>query len=254
VLNAKIESLTCLDEVFIPPAPDDSGISLGAVCWYTWKKYGMIPKFKCNPYLGSSFSDEEISQAIDCFANKIQRSRVDDVTKKAAESLMKGEVIGWFQGRSEFSPRSLGNRSILASPINPWNKDILNHTVKLREWFRPFAPSIRLEDVPKYFVSTASPYMMKVAKAKNIALSTIPSCIHVDGTSRLQTVSREQNLHFHKLISHFFELSNIPIVLNTSFNLAGMPIVESPTDAIECFISASNLDKLFIGNFVVTRV
>ena len=196
----------------------------------------------------------EIEQTISTECDDLVVEYVENPSELAAQAIFNNKVIAWYQDRSEYGPRALGNRSIIASPQNNWTREILNHQVKHREWFRPFAPAVKLDKAFKYFQgSSAVPYMMKVADVTATSYVDILACIHIDGTSRLQTVSEEDNPLFYKLIDAFEKLSGIPVVLNTSFNLAGMPIVESPLDAIRCFKDSNGLTHLFLGNYVLTK-
>ncbi|MCG8329459.1 MAG: hypothetical protein MI974_17325 [Chitinophagales bacterium] len=254
VANTHIQRALDLN-VFIPSSPGDSGISIGAGVHYLLNKTNTMPIVTKSPYLGKRYSATEIEKALLPFEDILNWELYEhDLAKDAAEKLKKEEVIFWFQGRSEFGPRALGNRSILASPKNNWMKDIVNHLVKNREWFRPFAPSILIEKTADFFkTDQPSPYMMKIAEVKEVAYRTFPACIHVDGTSRYHTVSEAMNQKFHHLINTFYEMTNIPVVLNTSFNLAGMPIVEKPEDAIQCFLKSPYINYLYIDNFIVTK-
>jgi carbamoyltransferase len=162
-------------------------------------------------------------------------------------------VIGWFQGRMEFGPRSLGNRSILANPMLPDMKAVLNARVKHREAFRPFAPSCPVERAADFFDSPVeTPFMLKVCPVREDAKAKLPAITHVDGSARLQTVDRRVNPRFHALLTEFGKLTSVPVLLNTSFNVMGEPIIESPIQAIRCFYS-TGLDELILGNYVVRK-
>ena len=175
-----------------------------------------------------------------------------EVTRKAAQDIVAGAVMGWFQGRMEFGPRALGNRSIVVDPRRADMKDILNARIKKREPFRPFAPSILEEKVGDYFEqSHPAPTMLMVYQIKPERRAEIPAVTHVDGSGRLQTVSREVNPRYYQLISDFYELTGVPVVLNTSFN-ENEPIVCTPRHAIDCFLK-TRMDVLYIGNFAVRR-
>ena len=253
VLNTYLEE-TLGANLFIPPSPGDAGIALGAAAQYLFVKDGRIPGFGPCPYLGPLYDEQEIQYALEHYCEGMSIEKCTDVTMEAASAMAANKIIGWFQGRSEYGPRALGNRSILSSPRNSWTKEILNSQVKLREWFRPYAPAVRLEDAGKYFhLNSEVPHMMKIARVKPAAQLEIPACIHVDGTARLQTVTRESNELFHHLIGTFGALTGTPVILNTSFNLAGMPIVESPYDAIQCFKKSIGMDMLFIGDNKISK-
>lgn len=207
-----------------------------------------------SPYLGKEYSNEQIKAAFSNYNGKIQVELCDDVFSKAATSIANGKIIGWFQGRSECGPRALGNRSILADPRDPGMKDRLNAKVKFRESFRPFAPSILWERQQDYFdLDVPSPYMLMVADILEEKRYLIPSVTHVDGTGRLQTVMKELNPMFYRLIEKFDETTGIPIVLNTSFNIRGEPIVETPDDAIQCFLG-TGIDELYISSYFVKKL
>ena len=206
-----------------------------------------------SPYLGKEYSKGEIEKAFLNYEGEIQVEECVDVFSKAAASIADGRIVGWFQGRSECGPRALGNRSILADPRNPDMKDHLNAKVKFREAFRPFAPSILWEHQKEYFdLDIPSPYMLMVSDILEEKRCLIPSATHVDGTGRLQTVMKELNPAFYKLIEKFNEITGVPIVLNTSFNIRGEPIVETPDDAIRCFLG-TGIDELYISNYFIKK-
>ena len=257
VMNRRIADELKLKSVFVPPSPSDTGLALGAVAAHVACRTGFLPRWEATPFLGGSFAEDEIGGAVKAFGDDLVARRCDDVARAAAEALVRGEIVGWFQGASEYGPRALGHRSILADPRNHWQKDVLNHQVKMREWFRPYAPAVLATHADRYFdlgdKGAEVPFMMQVAPAREAAQLDIPACVHADGTSRLQTVSPEDAPLFARLIEEFGEISGVPVVLNTSFNLAGMPIVETPTDALRCLIEANRLDRVFIGGFDVRR-
>ena len=207
-----------------------------------------------SPYLGKEYDIKDIEEAIAAFNKEIDAQLCENVFKKAALSISDGKIIGWFQGRSECGPRALGNRSILADPRDSTMKDRLNARVKFREMFRPFAPSVLWEYQSEYFdLDIPSPYMLMVSDILENKRHLIPAVTHVDGTGRLQTVIRELNPRFYNLISEFNNITGIPIVLNTSFNVRGEPIVETPKDAIKCFLG-TGIDELFIGDFCIRKI
>lgn len=206
-----------------------------------------------NPYLGKEYTNNEILETITIYKDKINVSLENNVFETAAKSISCGKIIGWFQGRSECGPRALGNRSILADPRNCEMKDHLNSKVKFREMFRPFAPAVLWENQLEYFdLDIPSPYMLMVSNILENKQHLIPAVTHVDGTGRLQTVINELNPRFYKLILEFKKITGIPIVLNTSFNIKGEPIVETPKDAIKCFIN-TDIDELFIENYYIRK-
>jgi carbamoyltransferase len=203
-------------------------------------------------YTGPEFSDEEILQELQISNFKFEKVTDLELTRRAARDIADGLVVGWFQGRMEFGPRALGNRSILVDPRRADMKEILNQRIKKREPFRPFAPSILIERVGDYFEQThPAPTMLMVYQIKTECRAAIPAVTHVDGSGRLQTVSREMNPRYYQLIEDFCQLTGVPIVLNTSFN-ENEPIVCTPRDAIECFMK-TRMDVLYIGNYAIRR-
>jgi carbamoyltransferase len=183
---------------------------------------------------------------------KFERYADEELTERAARDIAVGAVVGWFQGRMEFGPRALGNRSIVVDPRRADMKDILNERIKKREPFRPFAPSILSEQVADYFEQThPAPTMLMVYQIKPERRAEIPAVTHVDGSGRLQTVTREMNPRYYQLIEAFYKLTGVPLVLNTSFN-ENEPIVCTPRDAIDCFLK-TKMDVLYIGNYAIRR-
>ena len=239
-------------DIFINPAASDTGIPLGcALLGYHHilqqpKTYDWI-----TPYLGPSYSEADLRRAIagtDRF-EVLEHSALEVATKLLAEN----KIVANFQGRSEMGPRALGNRSILMSPLRPENKDILNARVKFREAFRPFAPAILAEFTSEYFVfDRENPYMLMVADIHPSKQGVIPAVTHVDGTGRLQTVSRKYNSRFYDIISAFKKHTGVPVLLNTSFNVAGEPIVETPEDAIRC-VEGTAIDALLLGDYLLMK-
>lgn len=252
VMNAEILQNTPFEELFIQPASNDAGTSLGAAL-YIWhvilrnpRKYLMETAF-----YGPHFADTEIKQTLS--HNKKVYQRVENPAQKAAELIAQGKIVGWFQGRMEAGPRALGNRSILADPRDPKMKDILNRKVKHREGFRPFAPSALEEKAAEYFdFYYPSPFMLKVLPIKKAKQKVIPAVSHVDGTGRIQTLNKNQNLKYWELIDHFEKITGVPVVLNTSFNIRGEPIVCTPQDALNCFYK-TQLDALIIGDYLLEK-
>lgn len=206
-----------------------------------------------SPYLGNEYTDKEVLMVCEQYTDEINFSSCSNKFEEAANSIASGRIIGWFQGRSECGPRALGNRSILADARNKNMKEILNARVKFREHFRPFAPSILFEYQEEFFdLDIPSPYMLMVADIFPAKQNIIPAVTHVDGTGRLQTVLRELNPTYHRLIESFYELTGVPVVLNTSFNVNKEPIVETPEHAIRCFL-ISDFDELYIENIFITK-
>jgi carbamoyltransferase len=203
-------------------------------------------------YTGPEFSDEEILEELENSNLRFEKLSDRELTRRAAADIADGLVVGWFQGRMEFGPRALGNRSILVDPRRADMKEILNQRIKKREPFRPFAPSILVERVGDYFEQThPAPTMLMVYQIKADRRAAIPAVTHVDGSGRLQTVSREMNPRYYQLIEDFCKLTGVPVVLNTSFN-ENEPIVCTPRDAIECF-RKTRMDVLYIGNYEIRR-
>ena len=248
VMNGKILLHTPFRRVFVQPAAGDSGTALG-VCYEICKKRGepMI-----GAYTGPQFSDDQIRDALVNAKLNFETCSDEQITKRAAQDIANGLVVGWFQGRMEFGPRALGNRSIVVDPRRAEMKDVLNDRIKKREPFRPFAPSILEERTGDYFEQThPAPSMLMVYQVRSERRSEIPAVTHVDGSGRLQTVSREVNPRYYQLISDFAELTGVPVLLNTSFN-ENEPIVCTPDHAIDCFLK-TRMDALYIGNQVVRR-
>jgi carbamoyltransferase len=184
---------------------------------------------------------------------KYTQLEYNDLYKATAKHIQQGRIVGWYQGRSECGPRALGNRSILADPISKTAKDHINSNIKYREWYRPFAPSILSEHVHDWFLNAGeSKYMLNICRFKKGKGEIVQAVNHKDNTARIQTVSKEDNEHFYNLISAFYELTSIPMLLNTSFNAKGEPIVDSPEDAFKCF-KKINLDILVLKNFIIER-
>ena len=235
---------------YFVPCSDDSGIPLGCAWWGYTRSEKVNSRKYLNPYTGKSYSDLQIKDAIDKASAEFELSGLIDVNLYI---INQNKVIGLFQGGSETGPRALGNRSIIASPKCVWMKDHINHDIKLREWYRPFAPSVLFDRQNEVFdLDVYSPYMMVTARVREEWKSRIPSVVHIDGTSRYQSVTKESNPYYCRLISEFESMSGIPLVLNTSFNGPDEPIVESPYHAIRTFWKR-NLHALCIGNYVITR-
>ena len=250
--NGKILASGIVDHIFVQPAASDDGVCLGAALAPMLDDGGRFPPRKMrHAYLGTESSDAEIAKALETY--KIRATRVADPASAAAEMLAHGKILGWFQGRMEFGPRALGSRSILADPRDPEMNAKVNNAVKFREWWRPFAPSMLSEVASEYLESaTDSPFMVLTAQVRPEKRSVIPSVTHVDGSARPQTVERDISPLYWRLIYEFGQRTGVPVVMNTSFNLRGEPIVCSPTDAIRTFFS-SGMDALVIGSYVVEK-
>jgi carbamoyltransferase len=250
--NGKIFASGIVDQLFIQPASGDDGVCLGAALAPYLDRGGKLPVQRMrHAYWGPSSGDAEIKKAVETY--KLAATRVDDPAVAAAELLAGGKIVGWFQGRMEFGPRALGGRSILADPRDPEMTAKVNNAVKFREWWRPFAPSLLAEVAGEYLESaTDSPFMILTAQVKPDKQSVIPAITHVDGSARPQTVERDVNPLYWRLIDDFGKRTGVPVVMNTSFNLRGEPIVCTPTDAIRTFFS-SGMDALMLGNFLVEK-
>jgi len=250
--NGKILASGLVGHIFVQPAASDDGVCLGAALAPYMEDGGTLPMYKMrHAYLGPASSDEEIEKTLQTY--KLRATRVADPATAAAELLADGKILGWFQGRMEFGPRALGNRSILADPRDPEMNVKVNNAVKFREWWRPFAPSMLAEVADQYLeTATDSPFMVLTAQVKPEKRSVIPSVTHVDGSARPQTVERDVNPLYWRLIREFGDRTGVPVIMNTSFNLRGESIVCTTTDAIRTFFS-SGMDALVIGSYVVEK-
>lgn len=243
------------ERIFIQPAAADNGQALGLAYEGHLRVADKKPIVPIrHAFGGRPYSRDEIHSLIKATGLPVKELKGDDaLAKDAAQELLAGRFIGWFQGGSEYGPRALGHRSILADPRGPGVKDHLNARVKFREPFRPFAPSALKERASEVFdLNAESPYMLLVADVRPEWREKVPAITHVDGTARVQTVDAEVDPLYHRLISEFAKSSGVPLVLNTSFNLRGMPVVESPKDALRCFLY-TEMDALYLGSFKVLR-
>jgi carbamoyltransferase len=253
VMNGKILLNTPFRRIYVQPAAGDSGTAIG-VCYQIYNAKLNRPRGTVmeGAYTGPEFSDAEIRAELERAGLQYECYDDREVTRRAASDIADGAVMGWFQGRMEFGPRALGNRSIVVDPRRADMKEILNERIKKREPFRPFAPSILEECVGDYFEQThPAPTMLMVYQIKPERRSEIPAVTHIDGSGRLQTVSREVNPRYYQLISDFRELTGVPVVLNTSFN-ENEPVVCTPRHAIDCFLK-TRMDVLYLGNYAVRR-
>lgn len=252
VCNGKITQRTPFKEVFISSCPDDSGISVGAAL-LAYNALAESPQsgIHSHNYWGPSY-EETILETL--LKYKIDFVRLNDPSNTAAVLLAEGMIIGWYQGRMEFGQRALGNRSILADPRRIESKELVNAAVKYRESFRPFAPAILADRVTDFFVAPAGKvqFMERVYMFHEDVKHLVPAVVHADGTGRVQTVEREENPRFYDVIAAFDRITGIPLVLNTSFNLNGEPIVCTPTDAIRTFYSCG-LDVLILGDYMLSK-
>jgi len=259
--NGKILKNTKFNSLFIPSNPGDAGGAIGAAytLWHKLKK--VRPKKNVNAYLGFDYTDNEIEKILKTNNEKliIKKCRFvhyeneDFLCKFIAEEIAKKKIIGWFQGRMEWGPRALGNRSIIADPRSKNIKDIINSKIKRRESFRPFAPSVLFEEVNNWFLNfkDEEPFMSRVMEFYDNKKELVPGVVHIDGTGRLQTIKKEQNPRYYKLIKYFFNLTGVPMILNTSFN-ENEPIVLNPEQALNCFLR-TEMDILVLNNWVITR-
>ena len=250
--NGKIAASSMVDRIFVQPAASDDGVALGAALAPYLDNNGRLPnKPMRHGYWGPLFDDESIEAALQTY--KLRCSKLEDPAGAAAELLSRGKILGWFQGRMEFGPRALGSRSILADPRDPEMNAKVNNAVKFREWWRPFAPSLKKEAANEYLESaTDSPFMVLTAQVRPEKRAVIPAVTHVDGSARPQTVEKEINPLYWRLIDEFGKRTGVPVIMNTSFNLRGEAIVHTPTDAIRTFFS-SGMDALVIGSFLVEK-
>lgn len=260
VANSRILRETGFEQLFVQPAAGDGGGALGAALWAYNSLLGKPRVFRMDhAYWGKSYSDDEIRTFLT--AQNIPHQYIADDSKlldATVDRLRSGKVIGWYQGRFEWGPRALGNRSIIADPGNPHMKDIVNTKIKFREPYRPFAPSVLAECTENYFelpdAASHYParYMLYVVPVKPEKRSALPAITHVDGTGRLQTVFREHSPRYYSLIERFGQATGLPVILNTSFNLKGEPIVTTPANAFHTY-SASEMDTLILGNYIIDK-
>jgi len=263
VANNRILNDGPFENLHIPPSPGDGGSAIGCAQYsyfcYTKNKREIMPnaeRIKNNIYVGPSYSNDEIKLFLDKNAIQYKFLETNSLLETTAKLISEQNVVGWFQGKMEWGPRALGNRSILADPRTKEMKDILNEKIKHRESFRPFAPSILEEFTSDYFefasgrFSEILPYMLLVARVKKP--DKIPAVTHVDGTGRLQTVSRNINPLYYDLINKFFKITNVPVVVNTSMNVRGEPIVNTPQHALN-MLTKTDMDYLVIGNYIIQR-
>jgi len=259
VANYRILKESPFENVHIPPSPGDGGSAAGAAqyLYYIHHKHPRIitdyetETIKENIYVGPSYSDTEIINFLKSENIKYKTFEREPLLERTATLISEGKIVGWYQGKMEWGPRALGNRSILADPRDPKMKDILNEKIKHREQFRPFAPSVMEEFASEYFdISAYSPYMLMVANVKQP--EKIPAVTHVDGTSRLQTVSKKVNQLYYDLINEFYKITGIPVLINTSMNVMGEPIVNTLSQAY-AMITKTDMDYLVMGNNLISK-
>ena len=256
VANERIIRESKFEDVYIIPAAEDSGCAIGAAYHGLWQLTGENARRRLrHDAVGRTYSGEEIAQELDVTPG-IVVSEPDDPISETVDLLCAGKIVGWFEGRSELGPRALGQRSILCDPRAPDAKAILNRRVKHREDFRPFAPVIPLREAGNWFemdgFDLASPFMLRICRFKEEKRDLVPAVVHVDGTGRIQTVTPEENGRFYRLIQKFHEKTGVPIILNTSFNVMDEPIIETPGDAIWCFLS-TGIDACVLEDRIVTK-
>jgi carbamoyltransferase len=257
VANARLSSETTYEDVFIMPAAEDSGTAIGAAFYGLWQRDGYaVRKRQVNDSMGRQYSGHEILQDAQRFP-AVHVAESPHVVEEAVRLLTDGKIIGWFQGGSELGPRALGQRSILCDPRGHNMKDILNARVKFREGFRPFAPIVLEEDVYEWFdvkpPHGVSPFMLQVLPLKSDCAGRVPAVVHVDGTGRVQTVSETNSPRLYELLRLFKERTGVPVLLNTSFNIAGEPIVEAPREALWCLVY-TDLDACVLGDYVAHKL
>ncbi len=252
VANGRIVREGLVDEIYVPPCASDSGAALGAAYLAQLSLDGQTrPEPAPSALLGPEFDDSQIVQALS--DRHLVFRAVEAPAETAAQLLAQGKVIGWFQGRMEFGQRALGARSILADPRRAEMKDVVNEKIKFREEFRPFAPAILAEKQTEYFEhSSPSPFMTQVYPIRQEKWEVIPAVTHVDGTGRVQTVGDESNALFRELIRCFDEMTGVPVVLNTSFNVKGEPIVNTPGEALDTFLR-TDMDAVILGNHLAMK-
>ena len=255
VANAYLLKNTKYRNFYFQPAAGDNGLAIGC-CYYGWLEVLKKEKIKHNSstYFGKVYKDKDIEICLKENSNKIEYCKSANYISDTAKLLYEGKTVAWFQDGSEFGPRALGNRSILADPRRKDIKNFINRKIKSREDFRPFAPSVLLEDSGIYFeCDYESPYMILVAQTKEKWQDSIPGVVHKDGSARVQTVRKDLNYKYYQLIKEFKNLSGISILLNTSFNDRGMPIVETVYDAVDFLTKVKNLDVLVIQDYIITK-
>ncbi len=260
VANYRMLKDGSFDKIHIPPSPGDAGSAVGCAQYLYYihnKKTRIIEKdpakvVRENVYVGPQFTDEEIKHFLDSNGIKYEEFDRELLLQKTATLISEGKIVGWYQGKMEWGPRALGNRSILADPRDGEMKDILNEKIKHRESFRPFAPSVLEEYAADYFeMDIPSPYMLMVSKITQP--EKIPAVTHVDGTGRLQTVSKQSNPLYYDLINEFYKQTGVPVIINTSMNVMGEPIVNTPEQAYN-MIKKTDMDCIVMGSFLVSKI
>ena len=253
VANGRILREGPFKDLFIQPAAGDAGGALGVAAYINHSLLGNPRTIRMeDAYLGPEFGEEEILETLRKYGAPYRRLERDELVKQVAALIEGQTVIGWFQGRMEFGPRALGSRSIIADARNPENKDVVNLKIKFRESFRPFAPSVLEEKIGEYFeIDRPSPYMLLVAPVRE-GKRVIPSVTHIDHSARIQSINRDQNALYYDLIREFERRTGVPVIINTSFNVRGEPIVCSPDDAYRCFMR-THMDYLAMGPYLLDK-
>lgn len=254
VANQRILDETPFEQIFIQPAASDEGISLGAALYAYHQIAGKNRFYEMrDAYLGKPYSDPDIEAALENKKHLVHVRRSNNLYRETAALLQNKEIVGWFQGASEIGPRALGHRSLLCDPRSVELRNYLNACIKKREAFRPFAPSVLADHYKDHFhLTCASPFMLLIARVAEGVQEKFPAITHVDGTARIQTVTDRENPRFYRLISAFYELTGVPMLLNTSFNVAGEPMVESPVDALNCFLGTP-ISVLVMHDYIITK-
>jgi carbamoyltransferase len=256
--NGKLLQSGSFDEIYVQPAAGDDGSALGAALWRASHSDKVRNVRMPVPFLGPAPSGNDIDEALEAFQDEIEIVRLSTLREtcfEAAKLIRDGRVIAWYRGRMEFGPRALGHRSILADPGHPEMRDRINAMVKMREAFRPFAPAVSLEQVQDWFKiprGTELPYMIVTVDVREEHRASLPAVTHVNGSARVQTVSKEDNGDFHALLEEVGKLTGREMVLNTSFNVKGQPIVNTPREALQTFLG-TGIEYLFLENILVRR-
>ncbi len=253
VANGAILRNAPVDDLFIQPAAGDAGGAMGAalLAWNGLLRKPRLPRLE-SVYLGPEYSETEIQAVLDGYGARWRRLEREELLAEAVRLIAAGKVVGWFQGRLEWGPRALGHRSILGDPRHPEMRDIINRKIKMREGFRPFAPVVLEDQVGEWFdLDRPSPYMLLVAPVRAGRLP-LPSVTHVDGSARIQTINRGQDALYHDLVAAFGRQTGVPVLINTSMNVRGEPMVCSPEDGYRCFMR-TEMDALVIGPFVLLK-
>ena len=253
VANGMIFDRTSFRDVYVQPAAHDAGTSIGAALYVQHQILKQPRSFEMkHVYYGSEFSDADVLRDLEAAGCRYHKLSEEQLVERTADAIAEGNIVGWFQGRAEFGPRALGNGSILADPRSKSMKDTLNSRIKYREPFRPFCPSVLEEATGDYFENSyPAPFMVSAYKIRPEMREKIPAVTHNDGTGRLQTVSKETNPLYWKLIRRFGDATGVPVLLNTSFN-ENEPIVQTPAQAIDCFLR-TRMDVLSIGSFLLLK-